>query len=76
VDPKRARRIMANRLSAAKSKLRQKNSAQVGFSMLLRWLEYCGSLLRHLSRQSSDRLLSRRVLLSAPDCCWWRHTAA
>ncbi|KAI3436031.1 hypothetical protein D9Q98_002088 [Chlorella vulgaris] len=28
VDPKRARRIMANRLSAAKSKLRQKNSAQ------------------------------------------------
>lgn len=30
IDPKRARRIMANRLSAAKSKMKQKSVAQVG----------------------------------------------
>jgi hypothetical protein len=29
IDPKRARRIMANRLSAAKSKMKQKNAAQL-----------------------------------------------
>jgi hypothetical protein len=29
IDPKKARRIMANRLSAAKSKMKQKSSTQV-----------------------------------------------
>ena len=29
VDPKRAKRILANRLSAAKSKLKQKSQVQV-----------------------------------------------
>lgn len=37
VDPKKAKRIMANRLSAAKSKARKKEREQVGAGMGWRW---------------------------------------